>query len=370
MSYTKNFSKHIDVPVSINIRHADASADKDGHVSRDNGEIEITVGDTTRHYTLWSNGHTTDDTWTEVERVDVSIEVDTEEYDKQVDHCTDNVQLLTGSVVATEAAQVKSIADNSRSIADTIVRGFFKNVQSDLSSQIMELSHKVESRLYHLAEQAKELKKKRAQMENDYQRTSKRYSKLIDDLNKELKNRILALDQPIYDLHDNVHHEGDRMLNSDFVNVSSVVNVENSLLESQIMSAIVKDRTRDLIQKTQDLLVIQKRTNKVIEETVVMPIDEGEHFFLPVFFYENVDNDGCKVRNCVYDDKRLSPSVTDIVENDYLSADSNDYCCSDEQHQVLLPYISNEINDAYMSRNTAHDERVKEMIFKLLNNSK
>ena len=40
-----------------------------------------------------------------------AIWVDTDDYDNQIDGCVNNVQLLTGSVVATEAAQVKSLGD-------------------------------------------------------------------------------------------------------------------------------------------------------------------------------------------------------------------------------------------------------------------
>ena len=366
MSYTREFSKLIEVPVKVNIKNPNARADDKGNMHRDIGHVEVIVGEKKMSYSLWPDGSSHDDKWKEFENVSVNIEVDTEDYDTQIDGCVNNMQLLTGSVVATEAAQVKSIADNSRTIADTIIEGFFKNVKSGISSQIMELSHRVESRLMHLAEQARELQKKKLQMENDYQRTSKRYAKIFEDLNNELKNRVYALDEPVYKFHGNVQQECDRMLNSDFVNVSSVVNDENSILESQIMSAIVKDRTRDLISKTQNLLMIQKCTDRVISQTVSIPKDEGEHFYLPVFFFENVTEKDVHVKNCVYDNEKLSSSVTDIVETDYLDANNNSFSYNDEQHQTLLPYISNIINETYIGKNTPHDDRVKEMIFKLL----
>ena len=366
MSYKREFSKLIEVPVKVNIHNSNARADDKGNLSCDSGEVVITVGDKSMRYSLWGDGSSHNDSWKELEHVKVNIEVDTDEYDSQVDSCVNNVQLLTGSVVATEAAQVKSISDSSHEIADSIIKGFFKNVQSGISSQVMELSHRVESRLMHLAEQAKELKKKREQMETDYQRTSKRYTKIFDDLNNELKNRVLALDEPVYKFHSHVRQECDRMLNSDFVNVSSVVNDENSMLESQIMSAIVKDRTRDLIANTQNLLMVQKRTDKVISQTVSIPKDNGEEFFLPVFFFENVTDKGVLTKNCVYDNERLSHDVDNVVENDYLSADNSSFAYGEEKHQTLFPYISNMINEVFIGKNTPHDDRVKEMIFKLL----
>ena len=57
--------------------------------------------------------------------VDVNIHVDTDPFDSSVSNCNTNVNLLTGAVVATEAAQLISIDKNSKKVASTIVSGFF-----------------------------------------------------------------------------------------------------------------------------------------------------------------------------------------------------------------------------------------------------
>ncbi|MBQ3868173.1 MAG: hypothetical protein II789_06485 [Clostridia bacterium] len=55
------------------------------------------------------------------EDVQVNILVDTDPFDDSVKGCNHHVDALTGSVVATEAAQVKSIREKGRQIGDTVV---------------------------------------------------------------------------------------------------------------------------------------------------------------------------------------------------------------------------------------------------------
>ncbi len=361
MSYTRHFKKTIEVPVEIRIEDPDVGENR--HRS---GSVHIRVGDYRDSFHISSSGHNHNYEFTDHETINVNIKVDTDEYDEQIDNCVDNVQLLTGSVVATEAAQVKSVHDNSRAVASTIVKGFFKNIEAELSSQIMELTKKVDSRLGHLNEQAKELLKKKEQMQHDYQRTAARYSKVIADLNQELENRVVALDQPIYKFHDSVQHESDRMINSDFLNTSSVVNAENSILEAQIMGAIIKKRTQQALDKTKKLLMVQRRTDNVINRTLLFSDNDNCQYFLPVLFYENTLGNGMSSKQFVYDSQKIPERINDEIANTYLASDNHDFEFGEKQQELLLPYLSNEINLAYFNKNSSHDERVKDMIFKLL----
>lgn len=367
MSYTRNFSKTISIPIDVSIKDPHVTSDNNGHLSTNDGHVVVNIGGVKESYSLsrlgWSHGNK----WNHHEIIDVNIEVDTDEYDENVDRCANDVNLLTASVAATEAAQVKSIDDNSKAVASTIVKGFFKNVQSEISSQIMELTHKVESKLMHLAEQAKELQRKRTQMENDYRRTASRYTKLFEDLNKELENRVYALDEPIYKFHDKVQEESDRMLVSDFVDVSSIINSENGLLESQIQAAVLKSRTSELIEKTQNLLMSQKISGKVIQNAIVTPNEDGNQYYIPICFIENVQEKGVSSHSCIFDSEIVPDEIQAIVENDILNDPEQEYSFDEEQQKTLLPYLSNEIEGAYVGHYSSHDNRVKEMIFKLFN---
>ena len=60
------------------------------------------------------NGGTASYSGTAYEDVVVNVEVDTTPFDASTHRCGGQVDLLTGSVAATEAAQVASIKENSR----------------------------------------------------------------------------------------------------------------------------------------------------------------------------------------------------------------------------------------------------------------
>ena len=183
MTYTRRFSKTIRVPVNVELKEA---VFDEGKLYK--GYLYVNVDGVELKYELpinkWSK--TFDGRFIQNfnvdEVVDVNICVDTDEYDKQSAITANNVTLLTGSVVATESAQVESIHENAQKIAKTIVKGFFSTVKSDISTQITEQYHRVEALLVHLKTQAEELNRKQMQMEKDYHRTAARYSKIFTDL--------------------------------------------------------------------------------------------------------------------------------------------------------------------------------------------
>ena len=78
-------------------------------------------------------------------RIDVFLK--NEEFNTSVDHCNQSVNLLTGSIVATEAAQVEIIEENSQKIASSLVRGIFGYIHSEISQQIAELSQSVDAQI-------------------------------------------------------------------------------------------------------------------------------------------------------------------------------------------------------------------------------
>ena len=130
--------------------------------------------------------------------VDVNIFVDTSSFDRSVEHCGNNVDLLTGAVVATEVAEIASIKENSERVADTIIGGFFSYIRSEISQQIAELTQNIDAQLMHLKELMQSCRSKKNQMEGDFNRISGRYVKIFEDLNNELSNRIFELDKPTF----------------------------------------------------------------------------------------------------------------------------------------------------------------------------
>ena len=211
-------------------------------------------------YPASQNGGSTTATvnYTEIVPVDVNINVDTVPFDSSVNDCNASVDLLTGSVVATEVAQIQSIDENSRKISKTLISGFFGYIRSELSQQTAELSSKIDSQLMHLRELAKACLSKKEQMRSDYLRISERYSKIFDDLNNELDNRVLELDKPAFNFREEVERTDDRLVKNDLVSSVSIYGSELGGLFGKVSSSLAKKSAENAIVKTRDFLSLFK----------------------------------------------------------------------------------------------------------------
>lgn len=123
MSYTRNFTKKIDVHYSCDV---DYPASEHG-------------GTTTYH------GIAT-------EIVSIEVTVDTNPFDQSVISCNNMVNTLTSSVAATEAAQIVSINKNAEKVGNTIINGFFNTIRLEIDQQIVQLNNHIKSTLLHLRE--------------------------------------------------------------------------------------------------------------------------------------------------------------------------------------------------------------------------
>lgn len=130
-------------------------------------------------YPASEHGGTTSYSGTAYEDVYVDIDVDTAPFDRSVGQCTNKVDVLTGAVVATEAAQVASIKQKAQQVGDTIVNGFFSTVKFEIDTQITELTKRVDALLLDMHEKQNKLIALREQMEKDYHRTADRYGNIF-----------------------------------------------------------------------------------------------------------------------------------------------------------------------------------------------
>jgi len=136
--------------------------------------------------------------------VDIYINVDTDPFDNSVGIFSNTTDVLTGSVVAMNAAQCKTISEVSNKISDKITGGFFGVVKSELSQQIEILHNDINAGLGKLLDQGKAVDDKKTAMEGDYNRISSRYIRLFEDLDDECHKRMVALDKPSFDLSEKV----------------------------------------------------------------------------------------------------------------------------------------------------------------------
>lgn len=321
-------------------------------------------GSTTVSYPASENGgsHTVYYDGTTYEDINVNIDVDTNPFDNSVANCNTSVNVLTGAVVATEAAQIASIHQNSKRVANTIVKGFFDYIRSDISQQIMELSQKIDAHLLHLRELAKTCVGKQKQMETDFNRISSRYIKIFDDLNNELENRIFALDEPSFRFKLNADEHSNRISDSDLVSSVTVFGKEGGELQAKISASVTKRRALHAINQANIFLGKQKKMQATINQCMLNE-NVATTRFSPVCFIET-NGEKSQINKLLYQADFL-PKINEheMVENFKIHEWNNG---TKELKDSIQRYFNSEVSRAYNSVNQ-HDERIKNMLIKIFN---
>lgn len=341
MSYTRNYRETITVSGSKTVSVSYPA-------SQNGGSTSATV-----HYT-------------EEVPVSVNIHVDTNPFDKSVNHVNGNVDLLTGAVVATEAAEIASKATNAIKVGDTIVNGFFSYIRSEISQQIAELSQNIDAHLMHLKELAQSCLSKKKQMEGDYVRISGRYVKIFGDLNNELSNRIFELDKPAFVFKKETDNQKIRTSSNDLVNTVTICGIESSDLQSKIGASIAKKRALDTLNKAKVFLWQQKKLNSIIQQSMLnesVPCS----IYAPCCYVET-NNANNQIEKNIYSTDFLSVLKEKSKKNEIVEQfSSNSIAWSkpsqDAQKNISL-YFNTELNNS-STANDQHSLRVREMIQKI-----
>lgn len=360
MSYTRTYNRTISEKISKRLA-VSYSLDSKGGLNRISVEID------NKTHTFSGNGSKNIDINAQIP-VTIDINVDTKPFDKSVDNCNTNVNLLTGAVVATEAAQVASIKQNSEKVAGTIVSGFFSYIKSEISQQITELSQNMDAQLMHLRELSQACVDKKRQMDSDFNRISSRYIKIFDDLNHELHNRVYELDKPTFVFRKELDNQQIRSIQNDLVNVVSVAGKEGSQLLSKLSVSVAKKRALDTITQMKIFLWQQKHLNRIILRSKINESIEAKQY-TPVCFIEMKDgqNQINKQVHCPnyfpsLKDHDMNQRILDqFSENKSIWQEGNE-----ESTEQIKTHFSRTLNENYQELDS-HSARVKNMIQKLAN---
>lgn len=322
----------------------------------------------TEHYSYPASEHGGSGSITVTIPVDVNIHVDTIPFDTSVQHCDNNINILTGAVVATEAAEVESKNENSKKVANTIIGGFFSLIRLEISSQIAELYQNVEAQMMHLKELVQSCISKKKQMEGDYIRISSRYVKIFEDLNNELSNRVHELDNPTFVFKKETDKQKIRTTDNDLVNTISIFGAESGDLQSKISSSIAKKRAFDTLLTAKNFLLRQKKLNVTIQQSMLNE-NKSCSILVPICFVETNNND-IKIDKTVYSTSYLSVLQNESQKNELIERFSStslswNKLTQDDQKNISL-YLNTEL-DNKSSGNDPHSVRVRETIQKIAN---
>lgn len=297
------------------------------------------------------------------EPVYITIDVDTNAFDASVGHCNNAVNALTGAVVATEAAQVESKRQASKQIASTIVKGFFDYVGADLSQKIKELSSKCESLFIALMGHKDNCLSKSKQMQDDYNRISKRYSKIFEDLDKETVSRIEVLDKPTFQFAESAQNLVDRNSNTELLGISTISANENIKLETVLSCSHVKQQASVLLDKANCYLQGTYRLANSVRDMLDDSQAEND-ILLPVMFVESVKNIENKETRIIGTDESFTPSgdaVDSTLRSKFMSKDVEWGNMNSNDFDKVISYLNAEVQSDQM------DDRTLKTMLGLLN---
>lgn len=315
------------------------------------------------------DGGTVSYSGTEYEDVVVSINVDTNSFDGSVRQCKGKVDLLTGAVAASEAAQVASIRQSSRKIGKSIIRGFFKTVASDISQQIAELRNRIDSTLLHLQATGQRCMEKRQQMSVDYNRLKQRYTQIFDDLDNELRNRIHELDKAVFAFKQTGDGNALRTLTDDLVGTAAISATESRLLEAQISASMMKKRAMDTIQSAAGFIDRQQANDRALGKTMLAEDGSGV-VYVPVCLFE-VHNGGGITDHMLFQPDGMQPIDEETLREGFNQLPPSNAPRSDADLARIRECFAREVamgvQGGAMPRQGSHEARVIEYMNKMFN---
>ena len=298
------------------------------------------------------------------EDVEVDIYVDTEQFDYSVESCNAQVNGLTESVAAMNAAQCIAISENADKVSKTIINGFFKSVRTELSTQRAELEQTIEARLLLLRQQAETLRSKQQSMAEDYARTSARYQKIFNDINKELSVRIHEIDQPVFSFVQEIDSQNDRMLHTDMLQTALTTGKEASTLRSQIGAAMIKKNALEAMETANHFLVSKAKSERTISNSTIEG-DGDKTYLIPVLYMCKKSNSALVEKEMHVNGKLSIDGLQRQVLMDKLDNMQMPKLFGNEM-ETLRSYVQTEISK-HIKGNSSHSNRVRDLINKFIN---
>ena len=296
--------------------------------------------------------------------VTVNVTVETSAFDGSINRVNSSLDGLTGSVVAMNSAQCMSIANAANKVAESVTKGFFGMIRSEISQNLSLLYNQIQSSMGLITDRYEHIIQTQKNMDADYKRTRERYTKIFQDLNDELYRRIHRLDEKAFLLSEKIHREQLGKVQTDFVADTVEKSLDSGGVDKMLHIGHTKDSTRETLKGIHGYisqeLVYSRKINSILKE---VHIDEEDQLCVPVVYMEtsSLDSDGTK-QNCHATEKlgKAREKILDGTMN-YFSAGDVSWKNPDEETERKVDSEFNTLAEK------VEDSRVYEMIMRLKN---
>jgi uncharacterized coiled-coil protein SlyX len=291
--------------------------------------------------------------------------VDTAPFDHSVQSLKGHVDLLTGSVVATEAAHVAERTEQAQKVADCMKSGFSKLILSELSQQTTELRNRTESALLKLRDLMAACLRVQETMQADYARITGRYAKVFESLDDETQKRVSSLDGDAITLQRQIIELPGRT-SSQLCTEATISAAEGSAAQIKLRAGNIRAKAHELLQNAASYLAQERqltRDMQVILEDVA--VNESKMLCLEALHLE-ADSPNGGIQQSLLANDVLSPvqkKQSEIAEyfhrNDLPWRPMADKTRG-QIERFLMPLV-----DGIQSGNQQHDLRVRRQMIKL-----
>ena len=289
MSYTRSYSSSITVTGHVNVSYPPSE-----------------------------HGGTVTASYSETVPIVTNIHVDTDPLDSSVINANAGIDVLTGSVVAMEAAQVASIRESSEKISDKLISGFYGLINMDLTTQKTEAATALKSRFLLLAQYAQSVQDMKERMESDMARLRRHYNSIFEDIDRDMKARIQTIDGKTFRLAETARDGV--ILGQELKGIPNcfVQAHESEQLQRMLGTARLKRKAASVIENVSDYITretqFENNVDMILEdETVKKPETE----YIPVIVHD-VDSLGDGNRSLRFFGPHIKESDTILMSvNDY-----------------------------------------------------
>lgn len=242
--------------------------------------------------------------------------VDTNPMAAEISSVSNHINGTTTAVVAMQTAVVLAEKKAADHVCDNVNKGFYTLIHSQISQKIAKLQSDVDSHLMQLNAQRKQLLSIKNRMERDYNMISRRYLKLFNGLNQNLKQRVFELDKSTVDF---AVREVEKVSNrTKYLTATVPVSQLESLAASQkIIASNVKFRGFKVINSMTHFLDDMSEQKKLTDRILLEKSNvENSNLSIPVVISEyNFDKSDSKSIDVVVDKEELSKQVQSTIKN-------------------------------------------------------
>lgn len=234
-------------------------------------------------YPASEHGGTTTASWHHTEPVSINITVNTSPFDNSVASCNEHVLALGATVGVMNSAQCAAIKQGAAEVSESLKKGFFGTIKTELSQQMADLRNQFEAKLGLMVQQTKSSKSGLERMQRDFQRIVSRYVELFQRLDEECRHRVLQLDKPSFGLADEV--VGTLLTQRRLSLGARNLTISREVGETQALLVVSRIRSKALgmLESAKHHLVQEKTMARSMQEVLLpQPVEARKELRLPV----------------------------------------------------------------------------------------